>query len=282
MKKRCDTYYMRFPEGRVKALTLSYDDGVEQDVRLIEIMKRYGIKGTFNLNSGCYALEGTVYPEGTIHRRMTRNQCIDVYKDSGMEVAVHGLTHAHLERLPGSICGYDILQDRVNLEHDFGTIVRGMAYPLGTYSDAVIEILRRCDIAYARTVKTTERFDIPSDWLKLSATCHHKNPRLMELAYNFVEEKFTFASLFYLWGHSYEFESDNNWHVIEEFAAYIGNREDIWYATNMEIYTYVTAYNQLVFSMDGCKVYNPTAITLYFETEKRLISVKAGETVIIY
>ena len=54
--------FMRFPEGKVKALTLSYDDGVEQDVRLIEIMKKYGLKGTFNINSGLYASEGTVYP----------------------------------------------------------------------------------------------------------------------------------------------------------------------------------------------------------------------------
>ena len=44
-----------FPGGLKRALTLSYDDGVEQDVRLIEIMNRHGLKGTFNLNSGAYA-----------------------------------------------------------------------------------------------------------------------------------------------------------------------------------------------------------------------------------
>lgn len=65
--------FMRFPGGKKKALTLSYDDGVEQDIRLIDIMKKNGLKGTFNLNSGCYAPEGTVYPAGTIHRRMTKN-----------------------------------------------------------------------------------------------------------------------------------------------------------------------------------------------------------------
>lgn len=50
--------FMRFPQGRAKALTLSYDDGVEQDIRLIEIMGKHGLKGTFNLNSGLYAEEG--------------------------------------------------------------------------------------------------------------------------------------------------------------------------------------------------------------------------------
>lgn len=54
-------YFMRFPEGRKKAVTLSYDDGVEQDMRLVEVMEKYGLKGTFNLNSGLFAPEGTVY-----------------------------------------------------------------------------------------------------------------------------------------------------------------------------------------------------------------------------
>ena len=160
MQKRCDLYFMRFPEGKAKALTLSYDDGVEQDIRLIEIMKQNGLKGTFNLNSGCYVPEGTVYPEGTIHRRMSKNQCIKVYKDSGMEVAVHGLTHPRLQRLPKHMCLYDVLQDRVNHEADYDVMVRGMAYPMGTYNDDVVEILKQCGIVYARTVASTERFDI--------------------------------------------------------------------------------------------------------------------------
>ena len=86
-------YFMRFPGGVSKALTLSYDDGVEQDIRLIEIMQKHGIKGTFNLNSGFYSPEGTVFPEGQIHRRLSKSQAQAVYKNSGMEVAVHGLTH---------------------------------------------------------------------------------------------------------------------------------------------------------------------------------------------
>ena len=100
----------------------------------------------------------------------------------------------------------------------------------------------------------------------------------MELAHAFVEKKTdAFPALFYLWGHSYEFESDNNWNVIEEFAEYIGNRDDIWYATNIEIYDYIEAYKRLVFSMDGSKVYNPTCMSLYFQYEGQVYCVKPGE-----
>ena len=271
--------FMRFPGGKEKALTLSYDDGVEQDAQLIEIMKRYGLKGTFNLNSGCYAPEGTKYPEGQIHRRMTRKQCIQLYQENGMEVAVHGLTHPFLERLPVNQCTYEVLQDRKNLEEDFGVIIRGMAYPFGTYNDNVVCTLRQCGIVYARTVESTERFDIPEDWLRLPATCHHNNPRLKEIAREFVESDRNRApKLFYLWGHSYEFEADNNWNVIEEFAQYIGGRDEIWYATNIEIYDYIHAYHQLITSTDGRQIYNPTVTTLFLEVNGESVSVAPGET----
>ena len=274
--------FMRFPGGKRKALTLSYDDGVEQDIRLIDIMKKHGLKGTFNINSGMYAPEGTVYPEGTIHRRMSKSMALELYQNSGMEVAVHGLKHPFLEQLPANLCTYEVLQDRMNLEADYGTIIRGMAYPFGTYSDSVVSTLRQCGIVYSRTVVSTENFAIPTDWLRLPATCHHNNPRLMELARQFAENNSQSnrgPSLFYLWGHSYEFEANDNWNVIEEFAAYMGGREDIWYATNIEIYDYIDAYNRLIFSMDFTRVYNPTATELFFETKWGLYSVKPGETV---
>ena len=273
---------MRFPEGRSKVLTLSYDDGVEQDIRLMQIMLRHGLKGTFNLNSGQYAEEGAVFPENTLFRPLSRNAALKLYKNSGMEVAVHGVHHPFLEQLPRNLCTYEVLQDRIQLERDYDVIVRGMAYPWGTYSDDVVETLRCCGIAYSRTVEHTEKFDLPADWLRLPSTCRHTNPRLMELAKRFVEGKVTYAPwMFYLWGHSYEFERDDNWSVIEEFAAYMGGREEIWYATNIQIYDYVTAYQQLVFSMDRRRVYNPTAQPMFFETDKTIYRVGSGETICI-
>ena len=270
--------FMRFPGGKTRALTLSYDDGVEQDIRLIEIMKKNGLKGTFNINGGLYAPEGTVYKKGTIHRRMTKKQCQELYKDSGMEVAVHGYTHPFLEQLPVNICTHEVLKDRETLERDFDCIVRGMAYPFGTYNDQVVETLKQCGIVYSRTVASTENFAIPTDWLRMPATCHHNNPRLMELAKSFVEKSYDRApALFYVWGHSYEFEANDNWDVIEEFAEYIGNRKEIWYATNIEVYDYIAAYKQLQFSVDGSKVYNPTAVTLYFEAAGVNYCVAPGE-----
>lgn len=274
--------FMRFPEGKKKALTLSYDDGVEQDIRLIEIMQKHGLKGTFNLNSGLYAPEGTVYPTGTIHRRMTKKQVTELYKESGMEVAVHGLTHPFLEQLPENVCLNEVIKDRENLEEQFDTIIRGMAYPFGTYSDEVVACLKHAEIAYSRTVISSGCFKIPTDWLRLEATCHHNDARLMEYAHKFTREDCSREPwLFYLWGHSYEFEANDNWQVIEVFAESVGDREDIWYATNIEIYDYVEAYRKLVYSMDGHRVFNPTSVSIWLEAENVLYCVAPGEQIAI-
>ena len=254
--------WMRFPGGKRKTLTLSYDDGVEQDIRLIGIMKKYGLKGTFNLNSGLIAAEGFA----DSNWRMDISRAKAVYKDSGIEVAVHGLTHPHLEQLTPARCTWEVMVDRDNLEREFGVIVRGMAYPFGTYSDSVVKCLQACGIAYARTV--------------LSATCRHRDPRLMELAEQFREKVPAREPwMFYLWGHSYEFDMDRNWNVIEEFADYMGGRDDIWYATNLEICDYTEAWKHLVFSADGTRIYNPTAYPLWLGDGNQCVSVQPGEEI---
>lgn len=271
---------MLFPGGREKALTFSYDDGVEQDKKLIELFQKYGVKATFNLNSGCYPEEGVKYPEGTIHRRMSYKDVTATYKNTGHEIAIHALTHPLLEQQPEGIAAYEIVEDRKNLEQQFDTIVRGMAYPFGTYNDKIVEILKNAGIVYARTVNSTHNFSIPVDWLRMPATCHHNDPELMNLAKQFVAVQPGWSPyLFYLWGHSYEFEANDNWNVIEEFLQYTGNREEIWYATNIEVHDYTEAYRSLLFNYDRTKVMNPSCQKVWFKVEQNIYVVKPGETI---
>lgn len=275
--------YMRFPGGKSRALTLSYDDCVESDIRLMAIMDRYGLKGTFNLNGGLYSREDKVWPEGTIHRRMKKSEATAVFAECGYEVAIHGYEHQSLAEIATVNATTDVLRDRLALEEQFGRVIRGMAYANGSYNDAVVQILRDCGIAYARTTLATRDFKIPTDWLRLPATCHHNEPNLMALAERFITEEKRQPRLFYLWGHSYEFDRDDNWNVIEAFASYMGNREDVWYATNIEIYDYVEAYRALQFSANGDRVYNPTAKTVCFAVRESpdttLVTVAPGESI---
>ena len=273
---------MRFPGGFKKALTLSYDDGVEQDIELIRILDEAGIRATFNINSGLFAKAGTVYPAGQIHRRMTLDRAKALYQGTAHEVAVHALTHPDLTGLPAAQVTREVLLDRENLEREFGGIIRGMAYPFGTHNDEVIACLRACGVAYSRTVESTRRFDIPKDWLTLHPTCHHNDPQLMPLCDRFLADGANWNSkLFYLWGHSYEFEAYDNWRVISSFAKKMGGHKDVWYATNIEIVDYVNAYRSLIVSADGSTVHNPTAATLWLEENGALHRIAPGETLTV-
>lgn len=274
--------FLLFPNFRKKALTLSYDDGVKQDKRLLEIMSANGIKGTFNINSGKFALE-----EGAL--RLTEKTAKELYEKYGVEVACHGVKHLSLNLVPSPEAVADVINDRINLENIFGKVIRGMAYANGHYDDNAVEILKQCGIAYCRTCITTEKFNIPTDWLRLPTTCHHKNPRLMELLDAFLkDDKNSYfwsnsnnPKLFYLWGHSYEFDNDDNWKVIEKFCEKAGKRDDVWYATNIEIYDYVTAYDRLEFSANGKFVKNPSCIDVCLDWYGKEVVAKAGQTTII-
>lgn len=271
-------WYMRFPGGRAKALTLSYDDGVCQDVRLTEIFNRYGIKGTFNLNSARFG-ERWTGDMGEDRSRLTVEEARTCY--AGHEVALHSHTHPYMDNIPHDVMAYEIVKDREILEQAFGRIVKGMAYPMGTTSDQVVEVLRACGISYARTTVQTGKFDIPTDWLRMPSTCHHDDPRLMDYAREFVETDCPRMSrLFYVWGHAYEFDRRQNWDRIETFCAYVSGKEDIWYATNMEIYEYIEAYGRMKTSADGKLACNPTSIPLWFQNQKgEMFTVAPGETI---
>lgn len=147
-------------------------------------------------------------------------------------------------------------------------------------------MLKTCGIDYARTVVSTHRFDIPEDWLRLPATCHHNDEELEKLADEFLKDYpenahylYKHPKLFYLWGHAYEFNDNNNWEIIEKFAEKVGDRDDVWYATNGEIFDYVKAYDGLIFSVSGNIVKNPSSIDVYTNLNGKETLIRSGETV---
>lgn len=267
--------YMCFPDFKEKALTLSYDDGVSEDKQLLEILRSNGLKCTCNINSSLYGK----------YRRMLKEESLAVYSNCDVEVASHGYEHLSLASVDSVVAVNEVLQDRKELENTYNCIINGFAYANGSYSDAVINILKNCGIKYARTITSTETFYLPEDWLKWNPTCHHDNPKLMELANEFLSYKrpnyfWSYSpKLFYVWGHSYEFNDKNNWDVIEKFAKLVGSRDDVWCATNGEIYNYVKAYDSLVWSVDSKLVYNPTAIDVYINCFGSKLVVKSGQTI---
>ena len=261
--------YVCFPEGKAKALTMSYDDGKIQDERLIGIFNKYGIKGTFNLNYGLMEMEQDP-------PRIPGNRIAELYK--GHEVATHTMTHPTIERCPLTEVAEEILEDRKGLEKLTGQLVRGHAYPNGSYSEEIKQLFRQLGVAYGRVVQSVSNFELPKDPMEWHPTCHHNDPELMKKAEFFADfRKRQYLKLMYVWGHSYEFDNNDNWEVIEKFCEYMGGRDDIWYATNIQIIDYMEAARNLKFTADNEKVYNPSVQSVCLQVDDgRYVEVKGG------
>ncbi|MEK6797047.1 MAG: polysaccharide deacetylase family protein [Spirochaetota bacterium] len=257
----------RFPGGLQKCLTLSYDDGKTADRRLAGIMDSNGVRGSFHLNSG-FLGDATHITKEEIPMLFARH-----------EVSVHTVTHPHLEYAPAEVIAREILDDRKNLEDITGAPVRGMSYPFGTFNDIVLRMLPSLGIEYARTTVSHNGFSLPDDFLRWGATCHHKKDLLATTDRFIAEDPRGRLLLYYLWGHSYEFDNDNNWDLIESFCRKVGGRTDVWYATNIEICDYMKAVRSLIFSADGTVVRNPSAKCVWIGVDARAVEVPGGAVI---
>ncbi|NLN45160.1 MAG: polysaccharide deacetylase family protein [Clostridiaceae bacterium] len=254
-----------YPGARTKALTMSYDDGREYDRRLVALFDRYGIRGTFHLNSGFFDRPGYV----------TAAEVPTLYRNH--EISCHTEDHPFLENMPETEALREILSDRSALETRAGYPVRGMSYPFGTYDDRVIRVMRAAGMEYARTVRATHAFRLPDDWMAWHPTCHHADG-LDELLDQFTNPRHGNMTLFYVWGHSYEFNDRDNWDLIEGFCAKVAALEDTWLATNIEIVDYVNALRGLRVSADGRVVMNPSCLDVWIEADGVPVRVASGET----
>lgn len=274
-----------WPGGKLKALTLSYDDGIWQDAKLISILDQYNLKATFNLNPGLFGEKGEIGDDQNKvnHFKFAKSEVLRTYK--GYEIAAHGMFHTNTAGMDTARCIYEIAESRIHLEKLVENPVTGYAYAFGNCNEDMKVAARACGIRYARTVHSTYNLEIPQDFLEWNPSCHHDEEQLLGLTENFLSESPNRslagpAKLFYVWGHTYEFEQKENWERIEQFANIVGNREDVWYAENGEIERYVSAYHNLIFSMDSSTVMNPSAMSVYIGSAGRYecIEIRPGET----
>lgn len=271
-----------FPEGKSKALILSYDDGRTEDRQLVQLMNKYALKGTFHLNSNKLGSEGY----------LNRSEIKALF--TGHEVSVHSANHPPLTRLSKIDMVYEVIEDRKELERLMGYPVRGMAYPFGNHNDTVVDVIKGLGIEYARTVDDTYAFNIPDNFLKWHPTVHQfakafwepKNSendkkelaRFYQLIQEFINSKN--LALFDLWGHSWEMSNDKaKWEETEKAFQLLANHSDILYTTQIDLVDYLKAFHLLQFSVDKNMVYNPSALTVYFKKSGKQYSVMSGKTI---
>lgn len=228
--------------GKNKAITFSYDDGVTQDIRLIEMFDKYGVKCTFNLNSEWLGLETylDVCGKRVTHFKNKPEDIGRIYKNH--EVAAHTLTHNNLTGLADEEVIRQVEQDRLNLSELLGYEVTGMAYPCGGVNndDRVAGIIKNhTGIRFARTITSSYSFDIQKNLYRFNPTVYSFGDdgfaKMKELADDFFGYEGDEPKIFYIWGHSYEFDVFDEWDKMEEFLKYISGRENVFYGTNSQI-----------------------------------------------
>lgn len=254
-----------FPQGCKKILTMSYDDGLSFDRRLVELFNQYGIRGTFHLNSSSLK---------SGDGKICETEAADLYK--GHEISVHTVTHPMINQIPVQQMVQEIWEDKKALEAIAGYPVRGMSYPYGVWNSQLVQALPALGMEYARTTASSGSFDMETNFMLWKPTCHH-NDHLLERADLFLQKRDKNV-LFYVWGHSYEFDRDNNWDLIESFCQKMAHHEEIWYATNIEIVEYLSALQNLRISADASIIYNPSCLSLWLKIDGQICCITAGET----
>ena len=200
----------------VLKLAQCWDDGIVDDIRLIEVLRRYGAKGSFNLNLGLHKEQRTGgwsdrYQKNIL--KLSLAEIEDVY--AGFLVANHSLTHPHLTQIAPDAAEREIREGRDRLEQHFGYAVTGFAYPYGDTSPAIQEMVKATGHVYARTVQAVDNVFPPADPTAFHPSCHF----LAEDFWDRFEKAQASGGVFYWWGHSYELVTDADWKAFEAKIA---------------------------------------------------------------
>lgn len=268
-------YFDCYPGGKHKAVTFSYDDIDRADLQMLEIMERYGAKCTINVNTSWFGQE---WQPGV--KRLTEEEVKDV--GTRHELACHGLRHRWMnlenECYPKGSTVRELWEDKMALEAIAGKPVIGMAYPYGTQAvnEDIRHLLGSCGLLYARGTEATGEFDLPRDFTCWEPTCHHRDGvDAAERFLNYPGWKPPLP-LLYIWGHSYEYRWDNNFELLEEILEKLSACDDIWYATNGEVYEYCMALRNLRVSADEKTVYNPSCISVFATVDGVITELRSG------
>lgn len=202
-----------------------WDDGSVDDIRVIEILREYGAKASFNLNFGLHeearSCSWKYLGEKEVWR-LSRSELRSVYE--GFTVANHGYKHLPPARVEWTDACQDIRIGREALEQHFGCEVLGYVYPGGSYNDSVMQAVRDAGHVYGRTIKMSESVLPPADSMAFHPSCDFKD----EDFWDKFESAKKRDDLFYFMGHSYQIITENDWSCFRQKVARLAEESVEW------------------------------------------------------
>ena len=269
-------YQLLYKDFKRKAVTFSFDDGTFQDIEMVNMLNQLNLKATFNLNSALMNENGTfIIDDWLVNYRLDLKIAMKIYKNH--EIAGHGLHHYDLCKLDEETLKKEILEDISNLSKSFQTKIDGFAYPYGSFNEKVIQILKQNNILYARSVQSSFNFLVPQNFYIYGGTCDISNPKLSSLIRKWNNYNSSELGLFYIWGHSYELDMFHEHEVVFDHLKMIANKEDCWYATNSEVFSYLTQAKKLTYIKKTKCLINHSNISLYLLINGKNVLLKKGE-----
>ena len=243
-----------YPEGKTKALVLSYDDGTIQDIELAKLFDENNLIGTFNLNSKYLGVKkGWPQQNGdTIYQRyVPKDSLLIIYKNH--EIAAHGALHKNFTDISSKEVLEEIHTDLEILKSLTNREIISMAYPFGSTNDSIASLIATTGIKNGRTVNDTHEFNFPKNYMMWHPTCHDsKVLNHLDTYLNLNEQQ---LSVFYVWGHSWEFGNKERWNNMVKFCESIGKSNDIWSVGHGQLTNYLLATENVI--VDEQKILNP-------------------------
>ena len=265
-----------YPYGKKKAFNVTYDDGVLQDVRFVELLNRYGLKGTFNLNSAL--MENGfewIHEKGLVVKRLHTDVVKELY--AGHEVASHTLNHPYMHDLSKESVMWELSQDKRNLEAIFEKEIKGFAVPFDYYSGMIEECVKECGFSYGRISEMSHSFRPQNDYYNWKPTVFHCEDILEELTQKFVETDEELA-MFQIVGHSYDLEAEDMWDRMEAVFRIIIENDDVLPMTMIEMVEYLKAMEQVEITDEY--IQNHSDRSLWFVVDDIVFKVNSYEKIL--
>ena len=262
-----------FPGGKDRAFNITYDDGVTQDLRFVELLNRYGLKGTFNLNSELMrAGFSWTHPCGQEIARLDPDTARWLYR--GHEIASHTRTHPYMQGLHGEDLRRELLEDKKDLEAMFGVSVAGFAVPFDYYSHEIADHARDCGFEYARMSEFSHSYIPCRDWYFWKTGFYHIEPGLTEFVKGFLETEEELA-VCQIVGHSYDLDTEGLWNTVTEILEWVSRDRRVWACTNLELVRYLKAMELVRITED--RVTNGSDMALWFRIGGDTVMLDPGE-----
>lgn len=262
-----------YPGGALKAFNVTYDDGVTQDVRFVELLDRHGLKGTFNLNAQLME-KGFEWRHdcGMVIKRLSPEDAVKTY--GCHEIASHTLTHPYMRGKTDEELLWEMGEDKRRLEKLFGREVAGFAVPFHYYSQRIAAIAHECGFVYGRCSEESRSYSPHQDPYRWESGIFHLAPELDDFVNGFLATDQELA-LCQIVGHSYDLDVEDMWDKMDSIFRRVAQGPDIMPMTHIQLVRYLKAMSFAVI-YDGY-IENRSDEELWFRVGGDVICLSPGE-----